>query len=420
MSGKNMMRYARMLLCIILLAALLSGRTGAAKADGPAGAASRSNEGGDASPTGQPLPYPVILKEPEAASGMAAFTLYNEEIELVTAGEAEGGIFVYALGTDADTEPDSSRFSPDIPTPQENTFPVGVYHVWYKVIGDDSHQNTVPEVVTVIIPPLIACKNNKTDELDLNEFAAACLGTQEYDNTMFFYLPKDIAKDDTMLTVNGGQSGQPTDLRGITFGVAALSGLCLQKGDTVNLIYNKNGLIMDDELSTVDSSHLAKADFLAPRNRAVDMKYELSISKKDNTTIICTVENVENPDPDPIPDPIPVPDPDPIPDPLPVPASAPPFDKEHVDFFIPAGSIGANAFAGDEAIAIVDASQCTSLGEHAFRDCKGLTQILLPADCVFLSSAFEGCEALVAIYAPGAGTTQEWAEAAGIPFMPVE
>ncbi len=98
----------------------------------------------------------------------------------------------------------------------------------------------------------------------------------------------------------------------------------------------------------------------------------------------------------------------------------PPFDKEHVNFFIPAGSIGANAFAGDEAIAIVDASQCTSLGEHAFRDCKGLTQILLPADCVFPSSAVEGCEALVALYAPGAGTTQEWAEAAGIPFMPVE
>ena len=131
---------------------------------------------------------------------------------------------------------------------------------------------------------------------------------------MNFYLPKDIAKDDTMLTVNGGSA---TDVTGVTFGVAALSGVNLQKGDTVNLLVNSNGLTTDDELQTVESSKLADASFLAPNNLATDKKYELSISKKDETTIITTVENVEEVTPDPEPEPEPTPTPTPTPEPKP-------------------------------------------------------------------------------------------------------
>ena len=53
----------------------------------------------------------------------------------------------------------------------------------------------------------------------------------------------------------------------------------------------------------------------------------------------------------------------------------------------------------------------------------GLTQILLPADCEFpedpeaLASVFDGCDSLIAIYAPGPGSTKEFAEAAHIPFV---
>ena len=131
---------------------------------------------------------------------------------------------------------------------------------------------------------------------------------------MNFYLPKDIAKDDTMLTVNGSSA---TDVKGVTFGVAALSGVNLQKGDTVNLLVNSNGLTTDDELQTVESSKLADESFLVPHNLATDTKYELSISKKDETTIITTVENVEEvtPDPEPKPEPTPTPTPEPKPEP---------------------------------------------------------------------------------------------------------
>ena len=137
---------------------------------------------------------------------------------------------------------------------------------------------------------------------------------------MNFYLPKDIAKDDTMLTVN---SSSATDVKGVTFGVAALSGVNLQKGDSVNLLVNSNGLTTDDELQTVDSSKLADASFLAPNNLATDKKYELSISKKDDTTIITTVENVEEVTPEPTPEPTPTPTPEPTPTPTPEPEPAP-------------------------------------------------------------------------------------------------
>ena len=129
---------------------------------------------------------------------------------------------------------------------------------------------------------------------------------------MNFYLPSDIANNDTMLTINGGMK---TDVKGVTFGVAALSGVNLQKGNTVNLLVNANGLTTDDTLKTTDSASLGSAAFLAPNNLATDTKYELSISKKDANTIIATVDNVTNTDP--TPDPTPTPDPDPKPTPTP-------------------------------------------------------------------------------------------------------
>jgi len=106
---------------------------------------------------------------------------------------------------------------------------------------------------------------------------------------MNFYLPSDIANGDTMLTVNGGTA---TDVKGVTFGVAALSGVDLKKGNTVNLITNSSGLTTDDTLKTVDSATLAKAEFLSANSLTTDNKYELSISKKGEDTIIATVDNV--------------------------------------------------------------------------------------------------------------------------------
>ena len=110
---------------------------------------------------------------------------------------------------------------------------------------------------------------------------------------MNFYLPKDISNNDTMLTIKGNEGmTTPANVQGITFGVAALQGVNLQKGDTVNLLVGKNGLTMDDTLKTTDSATLAKEAFLSPNSLTTDNKYELSISKKGKDTIIATVDNV--------------------------------------------------------------------------------------------------------------------------------
>ena len=96
---------------------------------------------------------------------------------------------------------------------------------------------------------------------------------------------------------------RPTDLKGVTFGVAALQGVSLKKGDTVNLIVDKNGLTTDSKLKTADSATLAKAEFLAPHNLATDSQYELSIKKKDENTIITTVDDIKEVTPTPTPKP---------------------------------------------------------------------------------------------------------------------
>ena len=147
---------------------------------------------------------------------------------------------------------------------------------------------------------------------------------------MNFYLPRDIANGDTMLTVYtpknrsdfpevmpvwiadkynlqedgtlstdaGGNilsTPNPTDLTNVTFGVAALQGVNLEVGNTVNLIVDKNGLKTDAALKTADSATLGEAKFIAddPETYGVDDEYNFTINKVDNTTIAATVTSKE-------------------------------------------------------------------------------------------------------------------------------
>ena len=122
----------------------------------------------------------------------------------------------------------------------------------------------------------VAAKNVVTG--DLNGF-----------QNMNFFLPPDIANGDTMLTVNGGS---PTDVQGVTFGVAALQGATLAEGNTVDLVTNPNGLTTDGSLQTTTS-------FTVPTGLTTDTTYEMSISKKDGNTIMATVDKAT---PKPSPD----------------------------------------------------------------------------------------------------------------------
>ena len=143
---------------------------------------------------------------------------------------------------------------------------------------------------------------------------------------MNFYLPRDIANGDTMLTVYtpknrsdfpevmpvwiadkynlqedgtmstdaGGNilsTSNPTDLTNVTFGVAALQGVNLEVGNTVNLIVDENGLKTDAELKTADSATLGEARFITadPETYGVDDEYEFIIAKADENTLAATV-----------------------------------------------------------------------------------------------------------------------------------
>ncbi len=66
--------------------------------------------------------------------------------ELVTAGAASDGTMQYALGKDDKTAP-TSGWSTSIPAGTES----GTYYVWYKVVGDENHNDTTPVCIPVTI-----------------------------------------------------------------------------------------------------------------------------------------------------------------------------------------------------------------------------------------------------------------------------
>ena len=86
---------------------------------------------------------PKFVTEPKAKIGL----VYNGTMqELITAGSAEGGQMQYALGKDSRTAP-SAGWSTAIPKAMD----AGTYYVWYKVAGDENHNDSVPKVLNVKI-----------------------------------------------------------------------------------------------------------------------------------------------------------------------------------------------------------------------------------------------------------------------------
>ena len=89
-------------------------------------------------------------------------------------------------------------------------------------------------------------------------------------------------------------------------------------------------------------------------------------------------------------------------------------------FTLPAGTntIGRNAFAGIAAqvVYVPGSDNPYPIGERAFASCPNLAQIRLPKNCDIDGAAFWGCPNLTAIYAPGGGSTEDWAKENGYGF----
>ena len=85
-------------------------------------------------------PFATVKTAPAAVANLE----YDGNAQaLVTAGEAEGGTMLYALGT---SEAASEDYDVSIPTAIDE----GIYYVWYKVSGDSTHRDSESaEVVSV-------------------------------------------------------------------------------------------------------------------------------------------------------------------------------------------------------------------------------------------------------------------------------
>ena len=97
------------------------------------------------------LASPVTIDKDVTAIDDLTYT--GEEQILVNAGDATGGEFQYALGDDALTPPDDDKYDSSVPVGKE----AGSYYVWFRIIGDNSHYDTIPECITVTI-------NNKPED----------------------------------------------------------------------------------------------------------------------------------------------------------------------------------------------------------------------------------------------------------------
>ena len=85
----------------------------------------------------------TVTKAPEAKT----LTYNGQEQALVNAGTVQGGTMQYALGENATTAPADDLYTTSIPTATE----AGTYYVWYKVIGDENHEDVDATAVKVTI-----------------------------------------------------------------------------------------------------------------------------------------------------------------------------------------------------------------------------------------------------------------------------
>ena len=87
-------------------------------------------------------PVAVVTTRPTANT----LTANGAALPLVSAGKAIGGEMQYAIGTGSETAP-TDGWSASIPTGVN----AGIYYVWYKVEGDENHNNVDSECLIVSI-----------------------------------------------------------------------------------------------------------------------------------------------------------------------------------------------------------------------------------------------------------------------------
>ncbi len=110
----------------------------------------------------------TVTKVPEKKT----LTYNGQSQKLVTDGTTADGTIKYALGNDAETAPADGAFSTTVPSRTN----AGTYYVWYKVIGDDNHNDSKPTKIdgvkiskadaTVTVPAVTAVNETVSKKAD--------------------------------------------------------------------------------------------------------------------------------------------------------------------------------------------------------------------------------------------------------------
>ncbi len=107
-------------------------------------------------------------------------------------------------------------------------------------------------------------------------------------STANFYLSKDIANGDTVLTVSDGD----VNLDGMNVGVAAPYGLDkLQEKDSVNLIKTSENKLSGTPTKSEAPTDTTKVSFLTPANLMTDKKYDFSLSTTSDA-LVATLDSI--------------------------------------------------------------------------------------------------------------------------------
>lgn len=128
----------------------------------------------------------AVVTDPEAKD----LTYTGSPQPLVTAGQAQYGTMAYVLGTDSTKAP-KYDWSADIPAETD----AGTYYVWYKAAGDDTHSDSDPKCVPVILkkatpdaPPAPTAEKVTTTGVTLKKIAGYqyCMEGTAWQNSNVF------------------------------------------------------------------------------------------------------------------------------------------------------------------------------------------------------------------------------------------
>ena len=287
---------------------------------------------------------------------------------LVTAGQAEDGTMAYVLGTDSAKAP-KYDWSVDIPAETD----AGIYYVWYKSQGDDTHSDSDPRCVPVIIkkatpdaPPPPTAESVTTTGVTLKKIAGYqyCMeGTAWQNSNVFDGLTKNtrytfyqrIAGDDNHEPSPSSESADITtddvayeavNAQGTEQTTGAIAELKVQikRNENDDRTFDSyTGAKMDGKAIPEEQTATAKGSLIL----TIKKDYMASLAVGDHKLTVSFLDGiVEIPvkiraaEPTPTPTPVPTPSPTPKPTPKPVPKTGDPSNLPLWGFVILLGLAG--------------------------------------------------------------------------------